>query len=206
MLVGITGCIGAGKTTLAGLLEAKGAVMINADRIGHEIVETDQVKGQLVERFGSHIVDEAGVLDRRALGRMAFADDAAKEDLERIVRPGLSEKLWGQVDEARCRAGTQGIVVVDAALIIEWGHENAFDRLVVVTAKNEDSISRVKAERGLSSSELRQRMKAQLPSSRKEEKADFVIDNSGDIEVLHEAANELWQELIAASRQGGART
>ena len=197
MLVGITGRIGAGKTTLTRMLEAMGAVVLNADEVGHDVIEVPAVRSQLVERFGSEILTEAASIDRRELGRRAFADPIAKADLESIVRPPLQAELWRRVRAAERSLGEGGVVIVDAALILEWGHAEAFDRLIVVNTGDSQSISRLESSRGLSEGEVRQRMASQTSTEEKIARADIVVDNDGDLVQLQSAAGDIWRSLTA---------
>ena len=195
MLVGITGRIGAGKTTLATMLEVMGAVVLDADQVGHDVIEIPSVRAKLVARFGADIVTGADTLDRRELGRRAFVDSESKNALESIVRAPLQKELWKRVRAAEQSLGAQGVVVVDAALILEWGQSESFDRLIVVTASDEQSISRLHSGRGLSAGEVRQRMASQTSSEHQIAQADIVVDNDGDLKALQSAAERIWLTL-----------
>lgn len=180
------------------MLEAMGAVVFDADQVGHEVIEVPSVRAKLVARFGSDIVTEADTLDRRELGRRAFVDAEAKEALESIVRAPLQKELWKRVRDAEQSLGAHGIVVVDAALILEWGQSESFDKLIVVTASDEQSISRLHSGRGLSAAEGRQRMASQTSSAQQIAQADIVVDNDGDLKALQAAAERIWQTLKAS--------
>ena len=195
MLVGITGRIGSGKTTLATMLEVMGAVVLDADQVGHDVIEIPSVRAKLVARFGADIVTGADTLDRRELGRRAFVDAESKDALENIVRAPLQEELWKRVRAAAQSLGEEGVVVVDAALILEWGQSESFDRLIVVTASDEQSISRLHSGRGLSAGEVRQRMASQTSSEHQIAQADIVVNNDGDLKALQSAAERIWQAL-----------
>ena len=196
MLVGITGSIGVGKTTLATMLESLGARLIEADPIGHEVIELPDVRSKLKEAFGAEIENPEGQIDRRELGRRAFADDESRSQLNRIVQAPLNQELWRRVEEASREVGERGVVIVDAALIVEWGQEDSFDALVVVVADESQAVARLENARGLSESEIRDRMASQSSSARKVSRADFVVENNGDVSDLESAARRIWQSLM----------
>ena len=132
MIVGVTGGMGAGKSTVCDVFLQQGARVIEADVVGHEVVRDPVVVGQLVEAFGPEIVDENGALIRRELGRRAFVSEAGRERLNAIVWPPLIEQIKTQVEVA---LKEERPVVIDAALLVEWGNPKGLcDVLVVVTA------------------------------------------------------------------------
>ena len=199
MIIGITGGIGSGKSSLARALEKRGAVLVDADRIGHQVIEGPEVRAALKAAFGEDIADREGRLKRRELGRRAFADPAARERLNRIVHPPLATELWGQVERAAGPAG-ENIVVVDAALIFEWGELHRYDIIVVVDAAESVRVGRVTRSLGLSEAEVGQRMASQMPVAEKVARADVVVENNGTLPELEECADRLWQQLGAISR------
>ena len=193
MIVGITGSIGAGKSTLAQLLSDRGADLVDADCIGHEMIETTPVKEELIEHFGSSIVAPDGILDRRQLGRLAFASTASRNTLNQIVHPPLARELWSRVDSCAEHPGT--VVVVDAALLFEWGELERFDLLVVVRASTPVSKARVARRTGLEEAEVGQRMAHQMPLEEKVRRGDIVIDNDGTPDELARQADDLWHRI-----------
>jgi len=192
MLVGLTGSIGSGKSTVARLLEERGAAVVDADRVAHEVIERPDVAAALGRAFGHDVVRADGSLDRRELGRRAFADAGSRERLNTIVRQPLEQAIWGAAE----RAGDTGaeIVVVDAPLIYEWGIEARFDVVVVVEAPAQARCQRAVA-RGLDSAEFAARAAAQLPPGEKARRADVVLDNSGDPAALGDLADGLMADL-----------
>jgi dephospho-CoA kinase len=196
MVIGVTGGLGSGKTSVCRLFEACGALVIEADRVGREVVEDPDVLEALVAAFGQDIVAE-GRLDRRRLGQRAFADAAANERLNRIVWPPLVRKLRADV-EAALRERPDRPVVVDAALLVEWGDLSWLDALVVVTASEQVRKTRMMARMDLSEAEVA-RMRAQLPEEEKARRADCVIVNDGTEEDLRAQASEVWARLTAKS-------
>ena len=193
MLVGLTGQMGAGKTTLAGYLHGCGARIVDADRLGHEILERAAVKHHLEEAFGTNVIGDDGAVDRRALAELAFADAAGVSLLNSIVGEPLNEELWNRVKGDRGTCDTT--VIVDAALLIEWGMHRRFDVIVVVTADDEDALRRLEVSRGFSRSEILPRRQAQGAVEDKLAVADFVVHNDGDLKSFEQRAHKLWGEL-----------
>jgi len=194
MLVGVTGGMGSGKSSLARLLAARGGILVDADAIAHRVLDRPEVLQALQEAFGRDVVDAGGRLNRPEVGRRAFASQAGWQRLNRIVRPPLAAELWREVEQAKKSAG-EIMVVVDAPLIFEWEVQDRFDAVVVVDADEEVCVARAAGRSGLSKIQIRQRMAFQLSAEEKKERADFVVDNSGDLEQLEEEAARLWEEL-----------
>jgi len=194
MLVGVTGGMGSGKSSLARLLAARGGILVDADAIAHRVLDRPEVLQALQEAFGRDVVDAGGRLNRPEVGRRAFASQAGWQRLNRIVRPPLAAELWREVEQAKKSAG-EIMVVVDAPLIFEWEVQDRFDAVVVVDADEEVCVARAAGRSGLSKIQIRQRMAFQLSAEEKKERADFVVDNSGDLEQLEEESARLWEEL-----------
>jgi dephospho-CoA kinase len=193
--VGVTGGIGAGKTTVSEIFRNQGAYVIEADEVGRRAVDDKGVRMDLVAAFGQEILDTKGDLDRRELGRRAFVDKDAKKILNGIVWPKLAELLE---DETRHALDTDSerTVVVDAALLLEWGKPKDFcDVLVAVTAPESTRIQRSVARLELSEGEVRDRMASQLPEEKKLEAADFVILNDANEKELEERSLDVWSRI-----------
>ena len=175
MTVGVTGGMGAGKTCVSRVFEAEGALVVDADRVGHETVTSPEVLQELVAAFGPDILDGKGRLVRRTLARRAFAPDASRQRLNAIVWPALEVRLRQRVQEAlHERPGRP--VVIDAPLLLEWGRsEGLYEVLVVVTAPVETRIERTVSRLGISRAEAEVRMASQLPDEEKVRVADYVI-------------------------------
>ena len=193
MLIGITGGIGAGKSYLTEYFRSRGAVVVDADQIGHRVIEQTSVKQRLLESFGEEIVDQSGKVDRRRLGRKAFTDRDSYERLNQIVQPALSSALRREVEEIG-RSGER-IIAVEAAVLFEWGDKEAYDVIVVVDADEEERIQRVIRQGRLTRDEIEKRMAFQLPSDAKRSMADYVIHNHGTLTDLEHEAESLWREL-----------
>ena len=195
MIVGVTGGIGAGKSRVSDVFAREGAYVIEADEVGRAAADDPAVLGSLAETFGRGILDENGVLVRRELGRRAFASIKARDCLNAIVWPALAEKLKDCARSALAQHPERP-VVIDAALILEWGKRRELcDVLVVVTAPETVRIQRAMARKGLSEAEVRERMACQLPESDKVDAADFVIENAGSAAELETVARSVWRKI-----------
>jgi len=182
MVLGITGCPGSGKSALAGFMIERGWVPVDADKIGHEVVEKNRdVLGELTVAFGSDILDSKGVLDRRLLAGRAFATKETRDMLNRAVHPRLIELLEERIHELR---GSGENAVVDCALIFEWGIERRFDCVVCVAADESLCKKRLMERDGRSTVEIEGLFSAQLLERMKIKKSDVVIMNNGSLERL----------------------
>ena len=200
MLLGITGGIGSGKSAFSGLLVDRGALGVDADLVAREVADDPAVVQQLKEAFGEDLLDNEGKLDRRELGRRAFVSDRVSQRLEEIMRPPLAYAIWRKLERALQSAGS-GVVVFDASLIYEWGSEARFDRVVVVDADEEIRVSRALARGNLQEAEIRERMARQMDPLEKKARADYVVDNNGNLGDLAVQANRLWGELTLAAKE-----
>ena len=201
ILVGLSGGIGSGKSTVARLLEAKGAVVIDADRVGHEVLAPGGPgEAPVVERFGPGILGPEGAIDRSRLRSFVFADAAARRDLEAIVHPLIFEEI-ARLLGAGYPAGT--LVVIDAPLLVETGARAAFglQALIVVAAEQADQIERVVARGGMTAAQASAVIAAQAPAERKLAAADYVVDNRGSLADLEESVETLWSDLMARLRE-----
>ncbi len=197
LLVGLTGGIGSGKSTVARLLERRGAAVIDADQLARESV----AKGtpgfdRVVDAFGRGVVSPDGELDRSALANRIFSDQAQKAALEAIVHPEVARRFSDQVEAFRA---TDRIVVYVTPLLVELGLAPAFDVVVVVTASPHLRVSRVASDRGLSPDEVRGRLAVQATDEQRAEVADVLIDNDGSLAELEPQVDRLWRDLQTRS-------
>jgi dephospho-CoA kinase len=195
MLVGITGKMGSGKSTVAGLFHDWGARVISADEIGWLVLEMPEVKRALLDEFGSEILNSRGNVDRKALGRKAFSSRERLEALNGIVHPRLLSLLKKKMQSAR---EDGRLVVVDAALIPEWGIEDWFDRVIVVVCPEALKVERL-IRLGMDRAEAEERLRMQMPDAERAEVGDHVIENAGTLEDLSTEARKLF-DSIAPSR------
>ena len=195
LLVGLTGGIGSGKSTVARLLEKRGAVVFDADLLAREAVEPGTPgHAAVIERFGADVLAPGGELDREALASIVFADPSARRDLEEIVHPEV-RRLFAEGSEAY--RDTDRVVVFSAPLLVETGMHTAFEVLVVVSATVATQIERLMRQRGMSESSIRARIEAQAPLEDKAAAADFLVDNEGTLDELESQVDRLWNDLSA---------
>lgn len=192
LVIGLTGGIGSGKSTVARLLVELGAVLVDADQVARQVVEPGSpVLAALAERFGPDVLD-AGRLDRAALAAVAFADEGARRDLERITHPAIREEMLRQV-EAAAAADPGAVVVLDVPLLAEVGrHRYPVDGVLVVEAPVDQVIRRLTDGRGWAEQDAVARMAAQASTEDRRAIADEVIDNSGDLDQLRSEVERAW--------------
>jgi dephospho-CoA kinase len=198
LLIGLTGGIGSGKSTVARLLERRGAVVIDADQLAREAV----AKGtpgfdRVVATFGTTVLTPDGDLDRGALAARIFSDPAEKAALEAIVHPEVARRFGERVGSLRT---SDRVVVYVTPLLVELGLAPAFDVVIVVTASPHLRISRVASDRGLSPDDVRERMAAQATDEQRMEVADVLVDNDGSLAELEPQVDRLWGDLVARAR------
>jgi len=193
LLVGLTGGIGSGKSTVARMLEERGAVVFDADLLAREAVEPG-TSGHtaVIDRFGADVLAPGGELDREALASIVFADPSARRDLEQIVHPEV-RRLFAEGSEAY--RDTDRIVVFSAPLLVESGMHTAFEILVVVSATVAMQIERLMRQRGMSEAAIRARIDAQAPLEDKAAVADILVDNGGTLDELEGQVERLWHDL-----------
>jgi dephospho-CoA kinase len=192
LVIGLIGGIGGGKTQVSEMLAARGAVVIVADAVGHELLDDPEVRDQIVSRFGVDVMTGPAALssggpriDRRALGAIVFADPAALRGLEAILHPRMRARFADSVDRAaNADGGSHRRVVLDAAILLEAGWDELCDLIVFVDAPVAERVRRVRDERGWSVETLESRERAQWPNVEKRRRADFVINNDAGLDHL----------------------
>ena len=191
LLLGLTGGIGSGKSTVSTLLVEKGAVIIDADAITRSLQQPGQaVFDEIVARFGSTVVGPDGNLDRAGLASIVFADEQAKKDLEHIVHPAVGAEMLKRMQE---EADTDHVVVYDVPLLVEAARRAmSFAGVIVVDIDPEVAIQRVVEQRGMDEADVRARIANQASRQERIAVADKVIDNSGSRDDLRRQVDEVW--------------
>ncbi len=203
LLVGLTGGVATGKSTVAEVFRRLGCVIIDADVLAREVVEPGEpAHDDIVAEFGRGILQRDGTLDRQKLGVIVFAVPEKRKRLEAITHPRIRERLARRLEELAAR-GFAGIVVFDAPLIIESGNATTMDRLVVVVTDEATQARRLTARDGLGAAEAERRIASQLPVAEKAKVADYVIDNSGDREATIPEVRRVHQALLADLKARG---
>jgi len=193
MLIGITGGIGTGKSTVAEMFRRRGAIVFSADEAAREIVAPGSPALQeIAERFGAQYILPDGGLDRSRLGAYVFAVPEARRDLEAIMHPRILQRLREQIDEARAHCGPETPIMVEAPLLFEAGMAAWFDRIVVVTATEATQVRRLYNRNGLDGDEARRRIAAQMPLAEKETLADIVVRNDGTLDELERVVDRVF--------------
>jgi dephospho-CoA kinase len=194
--VALTGNIAAGKTTVAGLFHQWGATIVDADKLVREAQAPGQlVLGRIAARFGKEVLRADGTLDRAALRAKVARDPAELAELNRIVHPEVHRRRKQLLAEARARGDR--IVVSDIPLLFEAADPSEFDAIVLVDAPVPVRRARLLASRSMPEDEVDRMMAAQMSSTTKRRRSDYVIDNDGDLRGLERAAASVWQALLA---------
>ncbi|MDH4223637.1 MAG: dephospho-CoA kinase [candidate division Zixibacteria bacterium] len=194
-IIGITGGIGSGKTEVAKIFKKLGAKVISADQLGKEVVEKNpQVLKKLVKTFGREILTEDKKLKRKRLGELAFSSVEKKDRLNKIVHPYLLSALRKKIREFKKK--TSGILIVDAALIVEWGLQKELDYLILVESTLKNRLKRLMEYQGYSRKEALKRVRLQLNDKTRRKYANHIIRNNSDLKGLRRRVVLLWKKLI----------
>ncbi len=201
LALGLTGGIGAGKSEVAGLLVARGAVLIDADQVARDVVAPGGPAYQpLIDRFGPGIVAEDGTIDRPALAAVAFADDDARADLNGITHPAIGVAM---IEARDALEDTDNIVVLAIPLLTALHRETVKLRLVVVVDCPTDiALERLLSQRGMDRADAEARIRAQISREERVKDADYVLDNSGDRSALEAEVAKLWEWLLVQAGTG----
>lgn len=205
LVVGLTGGICSGRSTVARMFERRGAVIIDADQIAHALQEPGQAVYQaIVAAFGQEVLQEDGRLDRGKLGRLVFQDREKRQRLEAIMHPVIIEVCEERIKEAG-EAGAL-ICLVDAALLIEAGAHARFHKLIVVAAPEDLQLERLMRRDGLRREEALSRIRAQMPIREKKRYAHYIIENAGPLEETDRQVAEVWERLLAEAREADQKS
>jgi dephospho-CoA kinase len=194
-LVGLTGGIGAGKSTVAEMIRARGVPVIDADQLSREVVEPGQPAHAEIARRWPQVIAADQTVDRKKLAALVFGDPEARRRLEAITHPRIQERALARA-RALADAGHR-LVFYEASLLVEAGRHGEYDGLVVVTAREDQQLDRVTARDGSSREAALARLRAQLPAEEKRRAATHVIDNSGDREQTRRQVEALLSALAA---------
>lgn len=182
LVVGLTGNIGSGKSTAAGIFSELGVPTFDTDEIGHELLDSDSmVRVRITKDFGSGVADD-GRVDRRKLGELVFNDPAKRRKLEEILHPAIMAAVRDRV----IRQVNQGYAIVEVPLLYEAKLAGEFDYVVLVKAVKEIAVARASANLGIDKKEVLKRLATQIPQSEKEKLADFAVANNGTLDDLRE--------------------
>lgn len=190
-IIGLTGNIATGKGAVSGMLDCLGAEAIDADVLVHELMQQDTPVWQaVVQEFGEDILGHERDIDRKKLGSIVFADEAALHRLEAIVHPAVIARTEELIESSQ-----EPVVVVEAIKLIEAGMDRNYDALWVVTCRQEQQLARLVEQRGLTEEEARQRIEAQPPQEARLARADVVIDNSRSLDETWRQVKREWDKI-----------
>ena len=193
ILVGLTGGIGAGKSTVSAMLAERGAVIVDADRIARDLQSPGSpVLHAMAERFGSHILLDDGSLDRAAVAKIVFNDEAALADLNAIVHPAMQSEIQRQIDDQRA---SDRVVVLDFPLLGE-NPRKGLAATIVVDIPVDVAVRRLIEQRSMDEADARARINSQLSRDERLATATHVVDNGGDREALIAQVDQLWHQLL----------
>jgi dephospho-CoA kinase len=197
-VIGLTGGIGAGKSTVTQVLEELGAAVIDADKVGHQIYLPDlPAWREIVETFGREVLHADRTINRQALGKIVFTDPEALRTLNRIVHPKMFERMAELIAELRARGGIKAIVI-EAAILIEANWQPLADQIWLVVASEPVVIKRLAKQRNLSPEQVRTRIAAQLSNEERLKHAHVVIRNDGSIDEVRTAVRQAWDQLCSS--------
>jgi dephospho-CoA kinase len=205
-VVGLIGGIGSGKSSAASTLAEMGAFVLDADAIGHVLLEQSPGRDRVLERFGEGVLEPFGefgvrrVIDRKALGAIVFSSPGALRDLEAILHP-LMRKTFEKAISRESRRGNVPMIVLDAAILYEAGWDTLCDSVVFIDASPETRLARLEASRGWSPEGLAAREKVQGPLEEKRRQADHLLSNDGPLDRLPAEIKALWPRLLARPRR-----
>lgn len=205
-LIGLTGGIGSGKSTVAARMVERGARLIDADAIAREVVEPGQpAYDDIVAAFGPAVVGPDGALDRAALGRIVFADDDRRALLNRLTHPRVGEEIAARLaeiatSEPSSASACAGLVVIDVPLLVETGQDRGYQAVVVVATHPDTQVARLVAGRGMDAADARARIAAQATLEEKLARATHVIWNEGSLDELRRRTDEVVDELIGSAQ------
>ncbi len=193
-VIGLTGGIGSGKSTVARFLAELGAVILDADKIGHKMMLPDGMAWQpVVAAFGRQVVTTNGDIDRKRLGKIVFANPEARSRLNRIMHPLISDLVKARLQEYRQEGA--GVAVLEAPLLLEAGWKSLVDEVWVTTASETTVLKRLRERAGFTEQESLARVRSQLPSDARIKQADIIIDTDCNLDELKARVKKLWEGL-----------
>ncbi|MCG0276500.1 MAG: dephospho-CoA kinase [Thermosediminibacteraceae bacterium] len=194
-VIGLTGGIASGKSTVSRMLRRKGAYIIDADEIAKEIVKAGKPAWKdIIEHFGRDILNDDGTIKRRKLANIVFSDEKKLKMLNEITHPRIVEEIKKELEA--CKKRKEKVVVIDAALLLETGLDVLVDEVWVVAVDEKTQIERlIEREKSISYTEAMERIRAQMPLEQKLKFATRIIDNSGDVENTQNQVDKLWREI-----------
>jgi dephospho-CoA kinase len=194
LVVGLTGGVATGKTTVARMLADLGAEVISADEVVHKMLEDDEdLRREIVKQFGSGIMDERGRIDRRRLGGIVFRDPGKRRRLEQIIHPPVLARMQCRIEEFR-KSG-RGVLVAEIPLLVETSSIGMVDKVLLVSAEQDTQIQRLQKRHGISHAQAVLRVKSQLPIDAKKKYADWIVHTEGSMQATREQVERVWEAV-----------
>jgi len=195
-VIGITGGIGCGKSTVARMFHDYGAYLIDADEVGRIVLEADSsVQKQILNHFGDGILGEDGTINRKRLGDIVFIKKENLETLNGIIHPVMTERITKEINKVQ-RSGKVPLIAVDAAVIFEAKVEKHFDAIITVTAGRELQLQRMTERSGMSPEQVKKRIDSQIPLEEKEARSHYVLKNEGAMNELQREVKNLFIKIV----------
>lgn len=201
MVIGLTGGIASGKSTVSSLLKELGAYIIDVDEVGRNVVEKgEKAYNEIVDYFGKEILLPDGEINRKALGRIVFSDSSKLNKLNSITHPHIIDRVKEII--SMCKAKGIEIIVVDAAILIEMGLYSMCDTIWLVSVDKDTQLHRLMERDRYSYEEANNRIMAQLSDEKKSRYADLIIDNNGSLDELKEEVKSQWNRIVTECQKG----
>lgn len=196
LIIGLTGGLGTGKTTVARIFRRFGAHVLDADEIAHRLIEPGKTAWKKIKRrFGAGVFNSDETVNRRALAAKVFSDKRLLKELCGIIHPLVYKEIESEITKLKKR-DPAAIVILDAPLLLETCGKRRVDKLIVVAARHDLQIKRAQSKFGITREQVLQRIKAQMPLGKKVMAADYVIDNSGGLFSTKRQAMQIWKKLV----------
>ena len=195
-VIGLAGGIASGKSLVADILAELGAGVIDADKLNHEVLHSDEVRRQIQKWWGQDTYDEAGLLDRRKLAEIVFNDPAKRKKLEGLTHPRVNELRDQRMNELKADERIHAIVL-DIPLLFEVGQNALCDQVIFVEVDENARIQRAAKQRGWDAVELRRRENLQTPLDIKRERSDHIVENKSDIDTLRQRVASVYHEIVS---------
>ncbi len=205
LIVGVTGGVGSGKTTVSRMFEQEGAYVIDADQIARELVKPKRTAWrEIVRAFGKEVLEKEGSIDRRRLAEIAFLNSEKRDVLNKILHPRIKREMEKRARDIG-RKDPEAVVILDVPLLVETGYHREMDRVVVVTSTEKKQMERMKKRAGMSEEETRRIISSQMRIEEKVKVADFVIRNEGSLETTRREVREIFHALRRIARDKGKK-
>ncbi len=199
LIVGLTGGIVGGKSTVASMFKDLGAKIIDADKLGHSVILPNKPAWKkIVKIFGKDIIQNDMTIDREKLGKIVFANQSLLKKLNKITHPEITKMIKKEIDSVKNKTHNQEkVLIVDAALIYEAKIDRFMDKIIVVYIDKDEQIKRLIKRNNLSKDEALQRVRSQMPMEEKAKISDYVIDNSSFLDKTKEQVEKIWKKLVS---------